>query len=371
MTMTLDGTNGVTFNDTSLQGAAASPYVLKNRIINGAMVIDQRNAGANVNPAVAATYYLDRWIAQSTAAGKFSIGQNAGAVTPPAGFTYYLGTTSLSAYTVATGEAFGVRQLIEGYNIADLAWGTANAKTVTLSFQVYSSLTGTFGGALRNSSNARSYPFSYTISTANTWTQISVTIAGDTSGTWLTTNGVGVKVDFSIGAGATFSGTAGSWAGANYTSATGATSVVGTNGATFYITGVQLEIGSTATPFERRLYGQELANCQRYYWKMTAYNSGGGAYAGLASGVASTTTGTYVYLKYPVAMRAEATFIGSGLIMRSGTTNNNVNSPNVIYPGTDSSMLEYTGLTSTTAGYAAILFVNGSTTNYLSASAEL
>jgi hypothetical protein len=263
--MILDGSNGVTFNDASLQGAAASPYVLKNRIINGAMTFDQRNAGATVSPAVAATYYLDRWIAQSTAAGKFSIGQNAGSVTPPTGFTYYLGTTSLSAYTVAAGEAFGVRQLIEGYNIADLEWGTANAKTVTLSFWVRSSLTGTFGGSLRNSANDRSYPYSYTISVANTWEQKTITVAGDTSGTWLTTNGVGVKVDFSIGAGATFSGTAGSWAGANYTSATGATSVVGTNGATFYITGVQLEVGTSATPFERRLYGQELAACQRYY----------------------------------------------------------------------------------------------------------
>ena len=297
--------------------------------------------------------------------------QNAAAVTPPTGFSYYLGVTSQSSYSVLTGDFYMILQRIEGYNVADLGFGTANAKTVTLSFWVRSSLTGTFGGSLRNSAGDRSYPFTYTISVANTWELKSVTIAGDTTGTWLTTNGIGLIVQFGLGVGSTYSGTAGAWAATNYVSATGATSVVGTNGATFYITGVQLEQNTSATPFERRLYNQELANCQRYYWKMTAYNSGGGAYAGLASGVASITTGTYVYLKYPVAMRAEATFIGSGLIMRSGTTNNNVNSPNVIYPGTDSSMLEYTGLTSTTAGYAAILFIDGSTTSYLSASAEL
>jgi len=160
-------------------------------------------------------------------------------------------------------------QYVEGYNVADLGWGTANASSVTLSFRVYSSLTGTFGGSITNSGQDRSYPFSYTISSANTWTTISVTIAGDTSGTWLKTNGNGLSVFFGLGVGSTYSGTAGAWAGAAYFSATGATSVVGTNGATFYITGVQLEKGSTATSFDYRPYGTELALCQRYYWQCT------------------------------------------------------------------------------------------------------
>jgi hypothetical protein len=283
MALTLNGSTGVTFDDSSLQGAAASPFVLKNRIINGAMVIDQRNAGASVTitDTGANTYTLDRWFAYGQVASKFRVQQDAGAVTPPVGFNDYLGVTSLSAYTVGSSETFVIGQQVEGYNIADLGWGTASAKTVTLSFQVYSSLTGTFGGALQNSAQNRSYPFSYTVSSANTWTTVSVTIAGDTSGTWLTTNGVGIRIFFSLGVGATNSGTAGSWAGATYWSATGATSVVGTNGATFYITGVQLEIGSTATPFERRLYGQELINCQRYFEK--SYNTD------VAIGTASTT----------------------------------------------------------------------------------
>jgi hypothetical protein len=266
MPVSISGTNGVTFPDSSLQAAAASPYTLKNKIINGDMRIDQRNAGASVTPSVVYEQYtLDRWVYIFDTASKISIQQNAASVTPPAGFTNYLGATTVSAYSVTSGNFLIISQKIEGYNFADMAWGTANAKTVTLSFWVRSSLTGTFGGALRNGNASRSYPFSYTISVANTWEQKTITIAGDTSGTWLTTNGIGVEVHFGIGVGSTYSGTAGSWAGANYLSATGAVSVVGTSGATWYVTGTQLEIGTSATPFERRLYNQELANCQRYY----------------------------------------------------------------------------------------------------------
>ena len=260
------GSNGVVFSDASTQTAAASPYVLKNRIINGDMRVDQRNAGASVTPAtIYSQYTLDRWVYIFDTASKISIQQNAASVTPPAGFSNYLGATTVSAHSVTSGNFLFISQKIEGYNIADLAWGTANAKTVTLSFWVRSSLTGTFGGSLRNSAGDRSYPFTYTISSANTWELKSVTIAGDTSGTWLTTNGVGVELGFGLGVGSTYSGTAGAWAAANYLSATGATSVVGTASATFYLTGVQLEIGTSATPFERRLYDKELISCQRYF----------------------------------------------------------------------------------------------------------
>ena len=256
---------------------ASSNFGFKNRIINGAMVIDQRNAGASVTPS-ADGYTLDRWNYQASQTSKFTIQQNKGSVTPPVGFANYLGMSVATAVTIGSSDYFMISQYVEGFNTADLQWGTANAKTVTLSFQVYSSLTGTFGGALQNSASDRSYPFSYTISSANTWTTISVTIAGDTSGTWIgATNGIGIRVRFGLGVGTALSGTAGAWNGSNNFSATGATSVVGTNGATFYLTGVQLEKGSTATSFDYRPYGTELQLCQRYYQNLLLFggNSGG------------------------------------------------------------------------------------------------
>jgi hypothetical protein len=258
---------------------------MKNRIINGAMVISQSAAGASVTQTTANLFPVDRFLVNGSVTSKFTAQQNAGSVTPPAGFINYVGCTSSSAYSVGVAEAFSLQQRIEGLNIADLGWGTANAKTVTLSFWVRSSLTGTFGGSLRNSAQNRSYPFTYTINSANTWEFETITIAGDTSGTWLTTNGIGINVNLSLGAGSTLSGTAGSWAGSNFASATGATSVVGTNGATLYITGVQFEVGTQATSFEYRMYGTELMLCQRYYQSFTVTSDwGNGSSYAMATG---------------------------------------------------------------------------------------
>ena len=251
--------NGMTPTADSLQG-------FRNRLINSDMRIDQRNAGASVTPAIGTVAYtLDRWAFYGTQASKLTTQQNAGSVTPPIGFTNYLGITSSSAYSVLTSDAFLFEQKIEGFNTADLGWGTANAQSITLSFWARSSLTGSFSGSVSNNALDRSYVFTYSIAAANTWEYKTITIPGETSGTWLTTNGTGIWLRFNLGAGSTFATTAGSWAVGNFISATGAVSVVGTSGATFYITGVQLEAGSVATPFERRPYGTELALCQRYY----------------------------------------------------------------------------------------------------------
>ena len=266
MPISVNGANGITFADGSIQNTGAAGFGFKNRIINGAMVIDQRNAGASIT-ANDDTYAIDRFKTAASHSSKLTAQQNAGSVTPPAGFSKYLGYTSSSAYSIGTSDYFVCQQSIEGFNIADLAWGTASASPITLSFWVRSSLTGTFGGSLRNSDASRSYPFTYTISAANTWEYKTIIIAGDTNGTWGSTNGIGIALGFGLGVGSTLSGTAGAWAGANYRSATSATSVVGTNGATFYITGVQLEKGSTATAFEYRDHGRELQLCQRYYEK--------------------------------------------------------------------------------------------------------
>ena len=312
LTGALNGSLGATTPSTAsvttltigtTQLGAGNSSIMKNRIINGAMVIDQRNAGASITPTNG-QFSVDRWKAQLTQASKFSVQQSS---TAPTGFTNSLLVTSLSAYSVASGDAFVVNQNIEGYNIADLGWGTASAKTVTVSFQVRSSLTGTFGASIRDSNGTYSYPFTYTISSANTWTSISVTIAGPTSGTWLTTNGSGLELDIGLGVGTTYSGTAGSWSANAYFSATGATSVVGTSGATFYITGVQLEVGSSATGFEYRYIGTELINCQRY-WFQTSDMAQALASGTYATGVGSSVNGAIVSgFRYPVQMRATPT----------------------------------------------------------------
>jgi hypothetical protein len=298
------------------------------------MSIDQRNAGASVTVTTDNTQFsVDRFILRTTGSSKYSAQQNAASVTPPVGFSNYLGITSLAATSLGVTDYYAVEQRIEAFNYADLNWGTANAKTVTLSFWVRSSLTGTFGGNLRNSASDYCYPYSYTISAANTWEQKSVTIAGPTSGTWVaSSNGTGIQVAFGLGVGSTYSGTAGSWASTFYGSATGATSVVGTNGATFYITGVQLEVGSTATSFDYRPYGTELALCQRYFEKSysidvaPATNTSVGQYLERATAQASGFSGSNIL--YVVAKRASptATFYkadgtaGSWNYNRSGTS---------------------------------------------------
>jgi len=246
---------------TTSDGVSSSGlYGFKNRIINGAMVIDQRNAGSAVTTDSA--YPVDRFQAFEDTDGTYSAQRD---TTVPAGFVNSLKWTTTTADTsLSAGQYCGIYHGIEGFNVADLGFGTANASPITLSFWVRSSLTGTFGGSFRNSANNRSYPFTYTISSANTFEYKTVTVAGDTSGTWLTDNGAGLKVFFALGVGSSFSGTAGAWAGTNYLSATSAVSVIGTLNATWYITGVQLEKGSTATSFDYRPYGTELQLCQRY-----------------------------------------------------------------------------------------------------------
>jgi hypothetical protein len=372
MPVSISGTNGVTFPDSSLQAAAASPYVLKNRIINGDMRIDQRNAGASVTASVGSsvTYTLDRWAYNQNITSKYTIQQNAGSVTPPVEFANYLGVTSTSAYSVASGDFTQIEQRIEGFNFADLAWGTANAKTITLSFWVRSSLTGTFGAWLGNSDGNRIYPISYSISSANTWEQKTVTIAGDTTGTWVgSTNGTGLRLVFVIGYGTTYQGTVtNTWNAATFYVPTGATSVVGTNGATFYITGVQLEQNTSATPFERRLYGQELANCQRYFEKSyeSATIPGTASATGYAASVVSSNTvpigQAYSQICFNVSKRASPTVTlygyqgGSGKVSNWNTGGDLATSSGLSYTTSPQGFNAYnaSGATLTTSNFGVI-----------------
>jgi hypothetical protein len=356
----------------NLAQGASNNVTFRNKLINGNMVIDQRNAGASVTATAVGgvNYVLDRFGYSASQASKFTVQQNAGSVSPPAGFTYYLGVTSSSAYSVVSGDYFGIRQRIEGFNVADLAWGTASASPVTLSFWVRSSLTGTFAGSLANSAENRSYPFSYTISSANTWEQKSITIAGDTTGTWLTTSGIGIQLNFSLGTGSTYSGTAGAWAGSTLLSATGATSVVGTNGATLYITGVQLEAGTTASPFEYRQYGTELALCQRYFYQMAKGTN-------IPLGISALTSATDMRgcLWFPVTMRTSpslSTVSGTGYF-RFYNGNYNASFDNIATDLPSTTNWAYggvSGLSGVAAGQAGIVLTNNGSSS-VSFSAEL
>jgi hypothetical protein len=372
MPITIDGTNGITqageFNSDSSFG-------FKNRLINGAMVIDQRNAGASVTIPASKVYTVDRFFANASQASKFTAQQNAGSVTPPSGFTNYLGATSSSAYSpLLAADYFFLQQNIEGFNSADLGWGSANAKTVTLSFWARSSLTGTFGGVLTNENFNRSYPFTYTISAANTWEQKSITIAGDTSGTWVTTNGIGIQVIWSLGAGSTYSGTAGAWAGAGYISATGATSVVGTNGATFYITGVQLEVGSTATSFDYRPYGTELQLCQRYLFAIKA-SEHSDVYCRFTQGDMESNTAFQSAFVLPVRMRATPTLTTTGTASNYANYAGGVLSACTSIPAIAAGNPQTLAVTSVcgglTVGRGASLIANNNNTAYLYFGAEL
>ena len=372
MTISVNGDTGIIFPDSSLQSAAASPFVLKNRIINSDMRIDQRNAGASVTASATnvVTYTLDRWAYNQNIASKYTIQQNAGSITPPVGFNNYLGVTSTSAYSVASSDFAQVEQRIEGYNVADLGFGTANAKTITLSFWVRSSLTGTFGAWLGNGAGDRVYPISYSISSANTWEQKTITIAGDTSGTWLATNGSGLKIVFVLGYGSTYQGTVtNTWNAATFYVPTGATSVVGTNGATFYITGVQLEIGTSATPFERRLYNQELANCQRYYAKLSTNSSN--TYAALGSGFANSLTTANIFIKYPQTMRSSPTANYNLVGVNDASFQAGVTSLGTGYFGFDSALLAVVTTSGLTTYRPVLLLTNGSASGFIDFSAEL
>lgn len=280
-----------------------APVGFRNRIINGDMRIDQRNAGASVTLPDGLSNYafpVDRWCAARATNGTATAQQSTVA---PNNYTNSIVYTTGGSITPNSGTAAYLIQFVEGYNIADLGFGTSSAKAITISFWVRSSVDGTYGASLTNSASNRSYPFTYSISSANTWEQKSITISGDTSGTWLTDNGRGIALIFDMGSSSTFRGTAGSWSGSQLYGVTGTVQLNTNSNATFYITGVQLEAGSTATDFERRPYGTELALCQRYYYQSNSSLTSGITVGGSAFFNAFNATEAFGSNKFAVPMR--------------------------------------------------------------------
>jgi len=350
-------------------GSPGTTTGFKNRIINGNMVVNQYAQATPYTPTDG-KFSLDRWKNGMSANGKYTTQISSSA---PAGFTNSLLITSTSAYSLGSSDEFEVYYNFEGYNVADLGYGTANSRSATLSFWAQSSLTGTFGGCLVSTTAAYSFPFSYTITAANTWTYFTVTVTPQTSGTWNITNGTGLQLFFSLGAGSANLGTANAWVAANLRGVTGQVNLVSNNAATLSITGVQLEVGTTATNFDFRSYGTELALCQRYAYMHISGISDGTAIANGNNYVSSYAQGV---LHFPVTMRTKPS-----LTATSGTTyygfsrnsgNNNLNSISLDSGNTSSRVgwIYNASEVSGTAGNAGIFYTQNASASLLF-SAEL
>ena len=269
------GTTILNLPATSSTLATQNALGVRNLIINGDMRIDQRNAGSAVTLSGTPNsgYSVDRFLVVNVTDATVSFQQSSDVPTGQGFDKSLVSTVTVTDTSLSSGQHSFIRQQIEGNNCYHLQWGTSDAKDITLSFWVKSSVSGTFGGTISNSGRTRSYPFSYTILSTNTWEKKTITIPADTTGTWAVDNTTGLSLSLSLGSSSTQSDVAGSWYSSNLTNATGATNLLATSGATFYITGVQLEISDgEATPFEHRPYDMELARCQRYY--ETSYNQG-------------------------------------------------------------------------------------------------
>ena len=355
-------------------GTASGVTDFKNRIINGAMVIDQRNSGNSAALGAGGPgYALDRWAYYVPNNTSGTIQQVSDA---PTGFVNSLKFTQGTGTTVTTQNE--IYQPIEGYNVSDLGFGTANAKTITISFWVKSSLTGTFNIAIENQSSSRAYVSTYSISSANTWTQASVTIPGDTTGTWLTNNSTGLNVLFSLGQSASFQTTPNAWTAGDYKGSSGAVSVVATTGATWQLTGVQLEVGSSATNFAYRSYGTELALCQRYYQNVM-YS---GPYANSTVGQDHGSAQYRFPFTFPQIMRSSpsittaaiTSFRGNGVNGDNDLTSGTITINNIFPQGFGLFITSMSPNPSTAAGQAIILntasTISGNTV-VVAASAEL
>jgi hypothetical protein len=294
-----------------------------NRLINGDMRIDQRNNGAS---GTAFGYTVDRWKYAGTQSGTRAW---RGISFGPPSFPYSLSFAATAAYTPLTSDYFMLQQAIEADAVSDFAWGTASAQPVTLSFWVQSSLTGTFGGAIYNYAGTRSYPFTYSIPTANTWVRIVLTVPGDTAGTWVMAGNAGsMWLDFDLGAGATYRAAAGAWASGLYFGATGSINVVATASAVFYVTGVKLEIGSTATPFNRQSLAKSMADCQRYYQQIGGVGNSIGIQGVAAAASTWSCTVGYTTMRAAPTANVTASFNNSN----AGTVN--------MYPNVQSMLLQ-------------------------------
>jgi hypothetical protein len=307
---------GLVFADgTSVSSAGTLGF--RNRLLNGDGRIDVRNRGSRITP-ITGQYLADRFVYSSTQTGNIAFQQNMSSVNPPAGFSSYLGFQTAATCTPISSDAFTFSQRIHGYSLSDLGWGTAAASPASVSFQVYTNVLGTHTGVIRNATGTRSYPFSYTVTNANVWTPIALTITGDTSGTWNTTTGIGAEVVWTLGAGTGKRAAAGSWTSSNVSGATGGTNVTQTLNAVFFTTGMQFERGpSSSYDFRPPLIEESL--CSYYALPIQA---DGGSDVPICTGVFFTTSELHGSFLLPLRMRAAPTLgtVSGSIVVLNGTT---------------------------------------------------
>jgi len=360
---TLSNTVFQTGSVENYMSAAGLGFGMRNRIINGAMMIDQRNAGASVTAA--GNFVLDRFL-NYRSGGAYTVQRS---TTAPTGFINSMLMTNTTAASPTTYSFFG--QPIEGLNVSDLAFGTANAATITISFWVRSSVTGIYSISVSNSNGDRAYPAQYTINAANTFEYKTITVPGDTSGTWLTNTSTGINLRFDLGSPSARTAAAGAWASGNYDGAngsTGGTTWANTTNATFYITGVQLEKGSTATSFDYRPFGTEFNLCQRYYWR----NSVTEAFGWFGLGTCTSATNARIGITLGQTMRTTPTVSAGGNTRvydggaAVGASSFSINNNSLVYP-----QLTVTTSSGLTQGRAAFLGADNNAATYLAFDAEL
>ncbi len=297
------------------------PLSNRNKIINGDFSQDQRNDGNEVNPAVHNTYYPDRWSAHKDQADKFKIQRVSNDA--PEGFKHALKCTVVNTHNPTGGNYFYLRQAIEGNNIIDLDMGKSTAKKISVSFFVKSSVTGIYSVAIRNNAYDCSAVGEYTVNSADTWERKTINFLAATSiGTWLTSNDIGIRLEFVLGAGSNYqTSTLLSFQSANKQASTNAVQWINNAGATFLITGVQLEKGASCTDYEHKSIAVEKRLCQRYYYSLKPATS---AYFG--AGFSYNSNVFICHIDFPVIMRANVTALeqtGTAAhykVIRNGTT---------------------------------------------------
>jgi hypothetical protein len=374
MPVTINGTTGITtpMYGGNISANAVTPSVnMKNRIINGGMVLDQRNAGAAVNGNGGnQTFPVDRFYSQVYNTSGNTTGQQSS--TAPTGFTNSLRLSCQTADTsVGSTDQAWYAQNIEGFNTADLDFGKSTARTITLSFWVYSNVTGTYCVALKNSAENRSYVAEYTVLASNTWEQKTITIAGDTTGTWLTTSGTGLKVLFVLMAGSSQQVAANTWTATSGALATSnQVNFLSSTANVMFLTGVQLEVGTTATSFDYRPYTTELQLCQRYFQIFQSQTGVEYAFFGTAIGYGST----FMRIGIPAQVQMRATpSLGSsaaGTFYLEGSYANSI-SAITGYGTTNRNLFVWQVTTPTTSTGSSWFYAFNTASAFLTASSEL